>query len=175
MATDLFLRSKSISNECAMSSRIEINKVKDTWGQEKVKLEQDSQGRCYGNLDGRSAILWKEQAQNTGWISICFGGHYTTNDGFIHIPGTLDILDSEDLLSRRAFHEETVTLDVSTGEGSSSDNSRLSTRAKIWNHRVSQRNYKAPDLPDQNGNSPAYRIQGLQFKEKYLDLLSSVH
>lgn len=129
MATDLFLRSKSISNECAMSSRIEINKVKDTWGQEKVKLEQDSQGRCYGNLDGRSAILWKEQAQNTGWISICFGGHYTTNDRFIHIPRTLDILDSEDLLSRRAFHKEIVTLDVSTGEGSSSDNSRLSTRA----------------------------------------------
>lgn len=35
--------------------------------------------------------------------------------------------------------------------------------------------WRPPDLPDQNGNSPAYRIQGLQFKEKYLDLLSSVH
>jgi hypothetical protein len=40
MATDLFLRSNSISYECAMSSRVEINKVKDTWKQEKVKLEQ---------------------------------------------------------------------------------------------------------------------------------------
>lgn len=51
-----------------------------------------------------------------------------TNARFIHIPRTLHILDSEDLLICRPFHEEIVTLNVSTGEGSSSDNFRLDTR-----------------------------------------------
>lgn len=36
-----------------------------------------------------------------------------------------------------------MTLNASTGEVNISDNFRLSKRAKIWKHRVSQRNYRA--------------------------------
>lgn len=114
MATDLLSRNNSISNECAMSSRIEINKVKDTWKKEKAKLEQRSLESCYGNLENRTSAEYGNNFDlfRRSLHDECQIYSYSTYTQYS---------SSEDLLSLRAFHEEIVILNVSTGEGISSN------------------------------------------------------